>query len=162
MDYGFSSNRLIDLEDNNNFKDVMIKMEKNKECVFCKIARGEIPSTKIYEDKEIIAILDINPYALGHILVIPKKHSKWVWDMSLGDYTKLKQKVYGLANVLRKTFGTEWIEEVIAGIGVQHTHIHLLPRKKEDGLGEVPIKPLNQKPSEKEMKDILEKIKKNL
>lgn len=135
-------------------------MEDNKEnCVFCNIINGEIKSDKIYEDKETIVLLDINPYSKGHVLVVPKKHSRWVWDMGLKDYTVLKQKVFGIANVLRKAFNTDWVEEVIAGQGVNHTHIHLLPRKPDDGLGEIPIKPLEPKLSEKEMEEIAEKIK---
>ena len=129
------------------------------DCIFCKIARGEIPSEKVYENAEIVAFLDINPYAIGHILIIPKKHSKWVWDMENEDYKGLVIKVKELANILRKVFNTEWVEEIIAGIGVPHSHIHLLPRQKNDGLGEIPIKPLSSKPSQKQMKKIAEKIK---
>lgn len=135
------------------------EMTDNKDCVFCKIAKGEIPAEKIYEDDSVVAILDINPYALGHTLVIPKKHSRWLWDMNLGDYTKLKQKVYGMANVLRKAFDTDWIEEFVAGMDVKHTHIHLLPRKRDDGIPELPRQPLSPKPSSEEMKEIAEKIK---
>lgn len=134
----------------------------NNDCVFCKIVKGDVPCYKIWEDDNFLAMLDINPYAIGHVLIIPKKHSKWVWDMNLDDYKKLMEKVYYLANVLRKTFDTEWIEEVIAGVGVNHTHIHLLPRKKDDDLGEVPIKPLIPKPLEEEMKNLAEKIKEEI
>ena len=130
-----------------------------KECIFCKIARKEIKSEIVYEDKDIVAFMDINPYAKGHVLVVPKKHSRWIWDMNKNDYNILMEKVYYLANVLKKAFDTEWIEEVIAGIGVEHTHVHLLPRTRDDGLGEVPCHPLQIKPSEKEMKEIAEKIK---
>lgn len=129
------------------------------DCIFCKIANGEIPSVKIWEDEEHLAILDINPYAKGHTLVIPKKHSEWVWDISDKDYIRYMKIVKYLANVLRKAFDTEWVEEVIAGVGVSHSHIHLLPRQKNDGLGEIPIKPISPKPSEREMKEIAEKIR---
>jgi len=131
-------------------------------CIFCKIAKGEIPCNKIYEDTNFICFLDINPYALGHCLVIPKKHSKWLWDMDKKEYSVLMERVHYLANVIRKAFDSEWVEEVVAGMGVPHTHIHLLPRKENDGLGELPIEPIIPKPSEKEMKKILEKIKKAL
>ena len=131
----------------------------NEECIFCKIIKGEIPCYKIWEDTDFMAFLDINPYAIGHVLIIPKKHFRWIWDMHLDDYKKLMEKVHYLANVLRKTFDTEWVEEVIAGVGVNHTHIHLLPRKKDDGLGEVPIKPLIPKPLEEEMSKTVKKIK---
>lgn len=129
------------------------------ECIFCKIAKGEIPADIIYEDKDFIAFLDINPYVKGHLLVIPKKHSDWLWDMNTREYKDLVEKTYYLANILRKAFNTDWIEEIVAGIGVQHTHIHLLPRQREDGLGEIPKTPLNPKPLESEMKEIASKIK---
>lgn len=132
----------------------------NHDCIFCKIVRKEIKVDKIiYENEDFIAFLDINPYVIGHTLVMPKKHSKWVWDMNESDYGKLMNEVKKLAEVLRRVFDTEWIEEIIAGIGVQHTHIHLLPRKRNDGLGEIPVKPLDPKPSEEKMREIVEKIR---
>ncbi len=131
----------------------------NNNCVFCKIVKGEVPCYKIWEDDNFLAMLDINPYAIGHVLIIPKKHSKWVWDMNSENYKKLMEKVYYLANILRKVFHTEWVEEVIMGIGIEHTHVHLLPRKRDDGLGEIPIKPLVPKLSEEEMSKIAKKIK---
>ena len=131
-------------------------------CVFCKIARGEIPADKVYEDDKILAFLDINPYAKGHTLVINKKHVDWLWDMNSKEYSYLMKKVYFLAKVLRKTFNTNWVEEVVAGIGVQHTHVHLMPRVDGDGLGELPQKPLLPKPSDKEMEEIAAKIRASL
>lgn len=131
-------------------------------CVFCKIARKEILADIIYEDGEIIAFLDINPYVRGHILVVPKKHSRWIWDMEDKDYLYLLEKTKYLAKVLRKAFNLDWVEEVIAGMGVHHTHIHLLPRKEGDGLGEIPKSPMIPKPSEKEMKELAERIIKEI
>ncbi len=133
-----------------------------KDCIFCKIIKKEIPADIIYEDKDVLAFLDINPYVIGHTLIIPKKHSKWIWDMNLKEYKTLMEKVYFLADILRKAFNTKWVEEVIAGIGVKHTHVHLLPRKMNDGLGELPKEPLNPKPSEKKMRETLNKIKKHM
>ena len=56
------------------------------DCVFCKIIKKEIPASVVYEDEKTLAFLDINPYAKGHLLVIPKKHSKWLWDMPENEY----------------------------------------------------------------------------
>lgn len=106
----------------------------------------------------MIAILDIHPYVVGHVLVMPKKHSRWTWDMPETEYSRLMTVVYNLANSLRKTFNTQWVEEVIAGFGVAHAHIHLLPRKFNDGIEEIPNKPLSNPPSIKEMKKTAEKI----
>ena len=128
-------------------------------CVFCKIANGEIPSVKVWEDENFIAFLDVNPYAKGHLLVVPKHHSEWVWDIDDKNYLIYMKHIKYFANILRKAFDTDWVEEVIAGIGISHSHVHLLPRKRNDGLGEIPTKPLALKPSEKEMNEIAEKIR---
>ena len=68
-----------------------------KDCIFCKIIRGEIPSTKVYEDDEILAFNDVNPAAPIHILVIPKKHINSLADMNPED-EKLVGKIYGVIN----------------------------------------------------------------
>ena len=63
-------------------------------CIFCKIAKGEIPCNKIYEDNEYVAFLDINPLNKGHALVIPKKHFRWVYDVEdQGKYWTVAQKM---------------------------------------------------------------------
>lgn len=135
---------------------------KTQDCIFCKIVGGKIPCYKVYEDKEVLSFLDINPYSIGHILIIPKKHSRWLWDLKPSEYKKIIERTHFLANKLRNVFETEWIEEIVAGVGVEHTHIHLMPRKFDDGLEEVPTKPLSPKPTQEEMKKIQEKIVKNL
>ena len=133
-----------------------------KDCIFCKIVKGEIPCYKVYEDENALAFLDINPFSIGHTLIIPKNHSRWVWDIEKNEYKKLMEKVHYIANMLRKTFNTEWVEEIIMGIGVEHVHIHLLPRKLGDGLGEIPTHPLKVKPEKEQLQDIANKIKENL
>ena len=131
------------------------------DCIFCKIAKGEIPSHKTYEDAEFLAFLDINPFSLGHTLIISKKHFKWVWDMKQKDYLVLMAKVKYLAEALKKAFNTDWVVEGIAGIDVPHAHIHIIPRQIGDGLGAFPNKVLDPKPSEQEMRDIAKRIKEN-
>ncbi|MBU3896038.1 HIT domain-containing protein [Patescibacteria group bacterium] len=129
-------------------------------CVFCKIAKGEIPCHKIYEDEEFLAILDINPVVKGHTLVIPKKHVEWVWDMQ--NYPALMERVKTLALVLRKAFNTPWVAEGIAGIDVPHAHVHLLPRQVDDGLGAFPHKLQEPKPTDEDLKSMADKIKQNI
>ncbi len=131
-------------------------------CIFCKIAKGEIPSFKVYENENLVAFLDINPFTKGHTLLIPKNHSKWIWDLEDNDYLDLMRAVKLLAKALGKAFDTEWVVEGIAGIDVPHSHIHIIPRKIGDGLGAFPNKVLDPKPSEEEMKEIAEKIRKNI
>ena len=129
-----------------------------KTCIFCKILKGEIPCYKVYEDHNCVAFLDINPFVKGHVLVIPKNHYKWLWDLPDEDYIPLMKNVKLIANKLKLAFNIDWVEEVVAGIGVDHAHVHLLPRRPDDGLPEVPSKPLEPKLSKEEMEEIKEKI----
>ncbi len=131
-------------------------------CIFCKIAKGEIPSYKVYEDDNLIAFLDINPFTKGHTLLVPKKHIKWVWDLDEKDYLDLMSVVKRIAKVLGKKFNTEWVVEGIAGIDVPHAHVHIIPRQIGDGLGAFPNKVLDPKPSDKEMKKIADGIRKEI
>lgn len=132
------------------------------DCIFCKIAKGEIPSYKIYEDKNLIAFLDIKPFTKGHTLIIPKRHVNWVWDLSDDEYAGLMKKVKDLAIALKKAFTTEWVVEGIAGVDVPHAHVHVIPRQIGDGLGAFPSKVLEQKIAEEEMQEIADKIKKEM
>ena len=95
-------------------------------CVFCKIVAGEIPSTKVYEDDDFLAFLDIHPQAPGHTQVIPKKHYRWVWDVpNAGAYFEVARKI---ARAMQHTFGP--IDEVhsrIMGDEMHHAHIWLYP-----------------------------------
>jgi histidine triad (HIT) family protein len=127
-------------------------------CIFCKIAKKEIPAYVVYEDKDYMAFLDINPRNPGHCLVIPKAHYRWVWDVKdIGAYYKVVQKV---ANGIRKAMKTEWVVSLVLGEEVPHAHVWLVPRFKDDGHGSS-IKLDNiKKISAEEMKEIAEKIRK--
>lgn len=132
------------------------------DCIFCKIANGEIPSYRVYEDQDFMAFLDINPFSKGHTLLIPKKHAKWVWDLEDGDYLNLMAIVKKIAIALKAKFNTEWVVEGIAGIDVPHAHVHIIPRQINDGLGAFPNKVLNPKPNEEEMTQIAQGLRKEL
>jgi histidine triad (HIT) family protein len=104
------------------------------DCIFCQIIKGEIPSYKIYEDKEFIAILDIFPKTQGHTLVIPKKHVPWVWDYpDLGKYFDVVGKI---ARHLRQVSGEAVVRSLVYGIDVPHAHIHLFPGIKDNLTGQ--------------------------
>jgi len=114
-------------------------MTEDNDCIFCKIVKGEIPSEKVYEDDSFIGFLDIKQTAEGKTILIPKKHFKTILDMpsSLGNemldaIKKISLKLIdeGKAegfNLLVNTYE-------VAGQVVPHAHIHILPRKKDDGL----------------------------
>lgn len=139
---------------------VITKAIRKLMCVFCKIAAGEIPSHKVYEDDNFLAFLDIRPLNIGHTLIIPKKHYRWVWDVpNIGEYYKVVGKI---ANVLKKAFETDYVVSLVFGEEVEHAHIWLVPRFPDDGHG-TSIDLNNVKElSEKEMIRVVEKIKDNL
>lgn len=100
-------------------------------CIFCKIAKGEIPCHKIYEDEEFLAFLDINPYVTGHTLLIPKKHYRWVWDLE--NYSKYMDLLKKIVKHYQEVTGKEMVYSTIFGEEVPHAHIHILPvLNKED------------------------------
>ena len=113
--------------------------EKVKEaCIFCKIAKGEIPSEKLLETDNFFAIKDINPKTKGHSLVISKKHYPTLLDVPsslLGEFLEAGKQ---LALKLLKEENAEGFNLVInsykvAGQLVPHVHLHILPRKENDG-----------------------------
>ena len=83
-----------------------------EDCLFCKIIKGEIPSTKVYEDDEILAFKDINPVTPIHILVIPKKHIATLLDVTEED-SHLISKLFVAINKIAKQIG---IEKVISNV----------------------------------------------
>lgn len=107
-----------------------------KDCIFCKIIKGEIPSNKVYEDEDFLAFHDINPAAPIHILVIPKKHISMLTDLDKEDEV-LIGKIYTVINKIAEQEG--FIEQgyrVIVNCGkdsgqeVMHIHFHVLGGKK--------------------------------
>ena len=111
---------------------------KNKDCIFCKIASGEISAEKILDSDNFFAIKDINPKTKGHSLIISKKHYKTLIDMPDSLLGEFLEKTKKLALKLLKEENAEGFNLImnnyeIAGQIVPHVHIHILPRKKQDG-----------------------------
>lgn len=111
-----------------------------KDCIFCKIIAGELPSCKVYEDNNFLAFMDINPAVRGHTLVIPKHHCRNLLDTpdNIGaDFYPVLKKV---ANACKAAFNAEGIymfqqNEPAAGQEVFHSHVHIIPRYKGDDFG---------------------------
>ena len=109
------------------------------DCVFCKIVRKEIPAKIVYDDKNFIGILDINPKAEGHTVIICKKHYKNILEMpaSLGNELVDAIKTVSLNLVNKKNgegFNVVFNTEAVAGQSIFHVHCHIIPRKKSNGL----------------------------
>jgi len=109
------------------------------DCIFCKIAKGEIPSSKIYEDDNYLAFLDINPVARGHILVIPKVHTADIFDTPDSTLSGLTAAAKKVAKAVVCATAAEGVNFSInngaaSGQAVFHIHVHLIPRKAADNL----------------------------
>ncbi len=109
-----------------------------EECVFCKIVRGELPTKKIFETDNFIAIPDAFPQVEGHSLIIPKKHFESCLDLPSNLGEELVYCVKEVALRLMKEFGCDGFNLLnnnfeSAGQVVKHVHFHILPRKKGDG-----------------------------
>lgn len=108
--------------------------------VFCKIIDNEIPSTKIYEDDDVLAIMDISQCTKGHALVMPKKHCESILDCPPETLTKVYKIAQEIANADIKAFGALGVNiltnaKEAAGQSVNHFHVHVLPRYgANDGL----------------------------
>lgn len=110
------------------------------DCIFCKIIAGEIPSSKVYEDDQVVAFLDISQATPGHTLVVPKQHFRNLLEMDADSASQLFARVPDIARKVMKATGAKGMNilnnnEEIAGQTVFHTHVHLAPRYEEtDGL----------------------------
>lgn len=99
-------------------------------CIFCKIVAGEIPCYKIYEDEKYLVFLDVFPKTTAQMLVIPKTHIEWVWDVpNLGEYFEIAGKV---ARHIRVVSGGKPVRQMVYGFQVSHAHIQIRPGTKND------------------------------
>ncbi len=97
-------------------------------CIFCKIAKGEFDSAKVWEDENFIAVLDINPNTKGMTLVMPKNHfDSDAFLMPDKDYQNLMMAVKKVSGILRKGLNVNRVAMVAEGMGVNHVHIKLYP-----------------------------------
>lgn len=95
--------------------------------IFSKIVRNEIPSYKVYENKNFLAFLDINPLKKGHTLVIPKIEVDYIFDLKSKEYQELWNFAKLVAKGMKRVIKCERISIVVMGLEVPHAHIHLIP-----------------------------------
>ncbi|MGC4018765.1 MAG: HIT family protein [Muricomes sp.] len=113
---------------------------KDKECIFCKIASGDIPSSTLYEDEKFRVILDLNPASKGHALIIPKEHYRNLYDLEENIAAEAMVLAKKMITKLRDVLGCAGYNivqnnEEAAGQTVYHFHMHLIPRYKGDKVG---------------------------
>ena len=120
---------------------------KKDDCIFCKIANGEIPSRTLYEDEKFRVILDLNPATRGHALIMPKDHASNLYELpeeSAGAVMVLAKKLAAVMCERLQCDGLNLVQNngEAAGQTVPHFHLHMIPRYVNDGqtLGWVPGK----------------------
>lgn len=109
------------------------------ECVFCAIAAGKIPCTKVYENDQVLAFMDIGPISDGHTLVIPKPHYERLHDCPPELLAEVAKAAGLLADAVKTAVGAEGYNVLCntgsaAGQVVGHVHFHIIPRKSGDGV----------------------------
>lgn len=110
------------------------------ETVFSKIIRGELPAHKVYEDDTVLAFLDIHPVNPGHTLIIPKNtETRNIFDIPSSDWLAMTKVVHHLAAAIEKATKADGVNIIMnnrehAGQVIDHPHIHIIPRFKNDGL----------------------------
>jgi histidine triad (HIT) family protein len=102
--------------------------------IFTKIIHGEIPSYKVAEDENYIAILDVNPNAKGHTLCIPKQEINKIFDMDEAHYLGLMKFSRNVAKAIEKTIACKRIGVAVVGLEVPHVHVHLIPLHDMDDI----------------------------
>lgn len=112
----------------------------DEDCVFCKIVKGEIPATRLFEDAAVLSFLDISPASKGHALVITKKHYAALLDVP---HEELRSAIEAVQKVAAATmvsvpgiegFNILQSNNKAAGQVIPHVHFHIIPRHKDDGV----------------------------
>lgn len=110
---------------------------RKDDCIFCKIANGEIPANALYEDELVKVIFDLGPASKGHVLILPKNHYDDIYSMDSDTAAHVFQTAVKVANALKDALGYDGLNIVqnngeAAGQTVMHFHMHLIPRYQED------------------------------
>lgn len=124
--------------------------------IFTKIITGEIPCYKIAENENCFAFLDINPLALGHVLVIPKKEVDYYFDLSNELIAELNVFSKNIAKAIKKACDCKRIGVTVIGLEVPHAHIHLIPINQ---VSDIDFSKPKLKLSQQEFEEIAERIK---
>ena len=138
---------------------------KDANCIFCKLANGDIPTNTIYEDEDFIVFMDNAPATKGHALVVPKDHFANIYEIDeeiLGKAVKVGQKVAKHVTPILGCEGFNLLQNngEVAGQTIFHFHMHLIPRYKDmENSGLLETTP-NEVPAE-ELKDLCEQLKLN-
>lgn len=129
-------------------------------CIFCRMAAGKVQSLKIYENEKTLAFMDIAKDVDGHILVIPKKHCRNILDCDQETLFDVMRTVQIVSKHLTEHCGYEGVNllnasDESAGQSVPHFHIHVIPRRRDDGIDAWP----RFKGAKEDIQSVFEKVK---
>jgi histidine triad (HIT) family protein len=116
-----------------------------EDCIFCKIVAGDLPSEMVQEDEHTVAFMDINPWTRGHALVIPRNHSRSLYEVGEDDLRQTSSAAKRLALRMRDRLRCDGVNllngtEPAAWQTVFHFHMHVIPRYDDDPL-QLPVRP---------------------
>ncbi|MBD5270541.1 MAG: HIT family protein [Bacteroides sp.] len=126
--------------------------------IFSKIIAGEIPSYKVAENEDFYAFLDINPVNWGHTLVVPKKETDYIFDLSDEDLSAMTLFAKRVAKAIKEAMPCRKVGMAVIGLEVPHAHIHLVPMKSE---GDMDFSHKISDPDPEKMKQIAAAISEN-
>ena len=134
---------------------------RDEDCIFCQIVEKKIPSQILFENDTNLAFLDIFPVSKGHTIVIPKNHYNNLEDIPVNELTKLYEVVKKLSGVIHKKLEIDGYNILqnnfkAAGQVIDHFHVHIIPRSREDGKFQLLIP--REQSKEEELKQILKTI----
>ena len=132
-----------------------LKSQQKQQCLFCSIVEWQVPHYRIYEDNNFIGILDINPASKGHVIVIPKKHYKFITEVSEDFSIPIKKITDKIYQVLEADTSVIINNGLNAGQKVNHISIHIIPRYEND---KISIEWQSNKASEEELKELSQRL----
>jgi histidine triad (HIT) family protein len=124
----------------------------HEDCIFCQVLAGDIPSEKVYEDDHAIAVMDINPWTRGHIVVFPRKHAENVFEIEDDELQRVSLAVKRVAGLVREGLDPDGVNLLqsngrAAWQTIFHLHFHVIPRYDGDPL-QLPVRPERAEPEE--------------
>ncbi len=134
------------------------------DCIFCKIAKGEIPSVKVFEDERIFAFLDINPVTKGHCLIIPKQHFENVFDLAENVLAEIVKVAKELSKNIKDNLGATGVNLInssgkSAEQTVFHFHLHVVPRYDDGRVMKIIENFQSEKANINDLQKLAERIK---
>jgi histidine triad (HIT) family protein len=131
------------------------------DCIFCKIVAGEIPAQRVDEDEHTIAFMDLNPWTRGHALVVPREHSRNLYEIGGDDLARTAAAAKRLALRMKDRLACDGVNlinscEPAAWQTVFHFHVHVIPRYEDDPL-QLPTRP--QEADQDELERVAEELR---